>query len=181
MGQDGVEMVFGLAGDRQVAAGWRGRACLKIAELPLGSRPLVRRLFIHLGPPALPGEGETELPVTVGVPVACLPLAPLGSGFFAETRLAIRATDEAGCRAELAAAHLTLVLRMAPGAGVYARFRTVVRVRDVRQTLRFSILHPVDGSTTWGEAAYAPPPPATGGVSARRFTRRMERRSMAVS
>jgi VWFA-related protein len=127
-----------------------------------------RRLVVQLGEPRRASHGQLEIPVTLGVPVASLALTPQGAGYVAETPLAILATDEQGGRADLPPSHLKVRLRTLPKAGTFARFRTTIRVRDVGQTLVFTVLDPAKGSSLWGEAAYAPQGPARKGAVARR-------------
>jgi hypothetical protein len=153
MGRGGFEMVFGLAGAQPVMARRRGMAAVELPVDAAAVRPVVRRLFVRLGEPARAALGGVDLPVTLGVPVAALALTPLGTGFVAETPLEIVATDETGRCTDLPASHLTIVLWGAPGAGTYARFQIVVRIREVGQALRFSVHHAVSGLWTSGEAA----------------------------
>ena len=121
-----------------------------------------RRLIVRLGEPKWAARGQMEIPVTLGVPVESLAFSPQRGqrggygGYSAETPLTIVATDEKGGRADLPAAHLRVSLKTLPAVGTYARFQTVVRVRDIGQKLVFSVLDPVNGSAIWGEALYAP-------------------------
>jgi VWFA-related protein len=115
-----------------------------------------RRLLVRLGQPRRVGRGEMEVPVTLGVPVESLALTPKGSGYVAGTPLAVVEMDEKGGRADLPASRLTVALKAPPRAGTYARFQTVVRVRDVGQRLVFSVQDPVAGTALWGEVEYAP-------------------------
>jgi hypothetical protein len=156
MGREGFEMVFGLAGglpltERRLAA--YGEAAAVGGAVP-------RRLFVRLGEPRpapLSEVCEVEVPVTLGVPLASLALAPVGSGFVAGSPLTIRWVDDQGSSTHLPDSHLTLVLRTLPGAATFARFQTVVRVPGAGRALRFSVLHAGSGLATSGEAAYAPP------------------------
>jgi VWFA-related protein len=127
-----------------------------------------RRLVVQLGEPRRASHGQMEIPVTLGVPVASLALTPRGAGYVARTPLAILATDEKGGRADLPPTHLEVMLRTLPKAGTFARFRTTIRVRNLGQTLVFSVLDPVKGGSIWGEAAYAPQGPARKRAVARR-------------
>src|SRR6185503_20199597 len=115
-----------------------------------------RRLIVRLGEPRWASRGQREIPVTLGVPVEALALTAQRGGYSAETPLSIVATDEKGGRADLPASHLKVALKTLPATGTYARFQTVVRVRDIGQKLVFSVLDPVNGSAIWGEAVYAP-------------------------
>jgi VWFA-related protein len=115
-----------------------------------------RRLIVRLGEPKWAARGQREIPVTLGVPVESLALTAQRGGYVAETPLTIVATDEKGGRADLPASHLKVALKTLPAVGTYARFQTVVRVRDIGQKLVFSVLDPVNGSAIWGQAVYAP-------------------------
>lgn len=124
--------------------------------LLFGGSERERRLIVRLGEPKRARHGEMEIPVTLGVPVESLALSPKGSGYVAETPLAIVAMDEKGGRSDLPPAHLEVALKTPPKAGTYARFQTTVHVRDLRQRLVFSVQDPVDGKAIWGVVDYQP-------------------------
>jgi VWFA-related protein len=117
-----------------------------------------RRLIVQLGEPRRAGRGEMEIPVTLGVPVESLALIPKGSGYMAETPLAVVAMDEKGGRADLPSSKLQVALKAPPKAGTYARFQTAVHVRDLGQRLVFSVQDPVNGRAIWGAVDYKPRP-----------------------
>jgi len=124
--------------------------------LLFGGEERERRLIVQLGEPRRAGRGEMEIPVTLGVPVESLALSPKGSGYIAETPLAVVAMDEKGGRADLPSAHLKVALKTPPKAGTYARFQTAVHVRNLGQRLVFSVQDPVNGTAIWGTADYKP-------------------------
>jgi VWFA-related protein len=126
--------------------------------LLFGGAEKERRLIVRLGAPKAAGRGELEIPVTLGVPVESLALTPKGSGYLAETPLAVAAMDAKGGRADLPGSRLRVDLKAAPAAGTYARFETAIRVRDRAQRLVFSVRDPAAGTSLWGEAEYAPKP-----------------------
>jgi hypothetical protein len=154
MGQDGFEMVFGLAGALPIAAR-RLAACGEAAGA--GATAAALRLFVRLGEPRPAPLGEIEILATLGVPLAALALAPIGSGFVAGAPLAILWMDDQGSCAHLPESHLTVVLRTLPRAATFARFQATVRIPGSGRTLRFSVLHTGSGLRTSGEAACAPP------------------------
>ncbi len=128
------------------------------SALLFGGAEQDRRLIVRLGAPKPAGRGELEIPVTLGVPVESLALTPKGSGYLAETPLAVVAMDDKGGRADLPESRLRVALKGAPAAGTYARFQTAVRVRDRGQRLVFSVQDPLAGTALWGEAVYVPRP-----------------------
>jgi hypothetical protein len=99
-----------------------------------------------------------EVPVTLGVPVEALALTPKGSGYFAETPLAVAVMDGRGGRSDLPGSRLQVEIQKPPAAGTYARFQTVVKLRETRQRLVFTVHDPVEGKAIWGEAAFEPSP-----------------------
>jgi VWFA-related protein len=115
-----------------------------------------KRLIVRLGAPKPAGRGELEIPVTLGIPVELLALTPKGSGYLAETPLAVVAMDDKGGRADLPGSRLRVALKAAPVAGTYARFETAIRVRDRGQRLVFSVQDPLAGTSLWGEARVVP-------------------------
>jgi hypothetical protein len=154
MGQDGFEMVFGLAGALPVAA---GRLAARGEMAGVGAAAAALRLFVRLGEPRPAPLGEIEILVTLGVPLAALALAAIGNGFVAGTPLTVRWMDDRGSCNDLPASHLTVVLRTLPRAATFARFQTLVHIPDTARRLRVSVLHTASGLRTCGEAACAPP------------------------
>jgi VWFA-related protein len=128
------------------------------SALLFGGAEQDHRLIVRLGAPKPVGRGQLEIPVTLGVPVESLALTPKGSGYLAETPLAVVAMDDKGGRADLPESRLQVALKGAPAAGTYARFQTAVRVRDRGQRLVFSVQDPLAGTALWGEAVYVPRP-----------------------
>lgn len=117
-----------------------------------------RRLIVQLGAPRRAGRGQIEIPVILGVPVESLALTPKGKGFLAETPLAVAAMDVQGGRADLPGSRLKVEIKDPPRPGTYARFQTVVRLRDTEQRLVFTIHDPINGSSLWGAADFKPRP-----------------------
>jgi len=113
-----------------------------------------RRLIVQLGEPKRDG-GAFEVPVTLGVPVEALALTPKGKGYLAVVPLAVSTEEADGRRANLSGPQLKVQIAALPQAGTYARFQTVVRLRDPKQRLIFSVHDPVSGHALWGQAQLA--------------------------
>lgn len=111
-----------------------------------------RRLIVQLGEPRRAGRGRLEIPVILGVPVESLTLTPQGQGFIAETPLAVAAMEGQGGRAELPTSRLRVSLKTPPRTGTFARFRTVLMLREAEQRLVFTVQDPLTGAAHWGEA-----------------------------
>jgi VWFA-related protein len=122
------------------------------SALLFGAPEEEKRLIVQLGEPKRAGRKQIEVPVTLGVPVSSLALTPDGDGYIAETPLAVAAVDEKGGRSELPSSKLRVKVKQVPKGGGYARFQTVVKLRDVEQRLVFTVPDPVSGSIIWGEA-----------------------------
>ncbi len=114
-----------------------------------------RKLIVQLGEPKRDGSAF-EVPVTLGVPVEALALTPKGKGYQAVVPLAVSTEEEDGRRANLAGPRLEVKMSALPQAGTYARFQTVVRLRDPKQRLIFSVHDPVSGHALWGQAKLGP-------------------------
>ncbi|HSS47853.1 MAG TPA: hypothetical protein VLX28_02795, partial [Thermoanaerobaculia bacterium] len=119
-----------------------------------------RRLIVKLGEPRRQGR-DFEVPVTLGVPVEALALTPQGKGYLAEIPLSIATLDGDGGRADLPASHLKVSVTALPRSGTYARFQTVVRLRQAGQQLVFTVPDPVSGQALWGQADFRLPSIAT--------------------
>jgi VWFA-related protein len=122
--------------------------------LLFGGKTDDRRLLVTLGEPVR-RSGAFEIPVTLGVPVEALALTAKGKGYFAVLPLAISTEEADGRRANLSGPHLKVQIAALPQAGTYARFQTVVRLRDPKQRLIFSIHDAVSGHALWGQAQLA--------------------------
>jgi VWFA-related protein len=130
----------------------RTQAAMKAESVLLfGGAKDDRRLLVELGLPKR-SRGAFEVPVTLGIPVEALALTPKGKGYAAEIPLAVSTEEEDGRMANLSGPRLRVALASLPPAGTYARFRTVIRLRDPRQHVIFSVHDPVSGHDLWGEA-----------------------------
>lgn len=126
------------------------------SALLFGAPEEVKRLIVQLGEPRKAGRRQIEVPVTVGVPVSSLALTPQGNGYIAEAPLAVAAVDEKGGRSELPTSKLRVLVKEVPKGGGYARFQTLVKLRDAEQRLVFTVHDPVNGTVLWGEATVHP-------------------------
>ncbi|HSN88209.1 MAG TPA: VWA domain-containing protein [Thermoanaerobaculia bacterium] len=126
------------------------------SALLFGAPEEEKRLIVQLGEPKKAGRRQIEVPVTVGVPVSSLALTPEGDGYIAEAPLAVAALDSKGGRSELPTSKLRVRVKVLPQGGGYARFQTVVKLRDTEQRLVFTVHDPVNGTVLWGEATVHP-------------------------
>jgi VWFA-related protein len=132
----------------------RTEAAMKAESVLLfGGAAEERRLIVKLGEARRKGR-DFEVPVILGVPVEALALTPDGKGYLADVPLAVAAMDGKGGRADLPASRLKVAITALPKAGTYARFQTVVRLRDAGQRLVFTVPDPVSGRPLWGEADF---------------------------
>lgn len=126
--------------------------------LHFGGAASDKRLIVQLGAPRRAGRGQVEIPVTLGVPVEALALTPRGSGYIAETPLAVAALDEKGGRIDLPGSRLRVALETPPHAGTYARFQTVLKLRNAGQHLVFTVHDAIQGTALWGDVRFVPQP-----------------------
>lgn len=126
------------------------------SALLFGAQEEEKKLIVQLGEPRKAGRRQIEVPVTVGVPVSSLALTPQGDGYIAEAPLAVAAVDARGGRSELPTSKLRVMVKEVPKGGGYARFQTVVKLRDAEQRLVFTVHDPVNGRVLWGEATVHP-------------------------
>ncbi|HYU31363.1 MAG TPA: VWA domain-containing protein [Thermoanaerobaculia bacterium] len=113
-----------------------------------------RRLIVQLGESKKRGH-NLEVPVTLGVPIEALALTPQGNGYLAEVPLAVAAEDASGRRIDLPALRLKVLVAALPKAGTYARFQTVLLLRDAGHRLVFTVEDPGSGHALWNEAELA--------------------------
>jgi hypothetical protein len=113
-----------------------------------------QRLRVQIGEPKRHGK-IFEVPVTLGVPVEALALTPQEKGYLAEVPAAVLAEGDDGRRADLPGLHLKVLIQGLPQPGTYARFQTIVQLRDLNQRLVFTVRDPVSGHALWEEAQIA--------------------------
>ncbi len=113
-----------------------------------------QRLRVEIGEPKRHGK-IFEVPVTLGVPVEALALTPQEKGYMAEAPAAVLAEGDDGRRADLPGLRLKVLIQDLPQPGTYARFQTVVQLRDLNQRLVFTVRDPVSGHALWEEARIA--------------------------
>jgi VWFA-related protein len=123
--------------------------------LLFGGMPEDRRLIVQLGEAKRKGR-TLEVPVTLGVPVEALSLEPQGEGYRADVPIAVASQDEDGGRADLPRLRLQVAMQALPKAGTYARFQTVLQLRNAKQQLVFTVHDPLSGHALWGEADLVP-------------------------
>lgn len=117
-----------------------------------------RKLIIQLGKPERAGRKEVQVAVTLGVPVDALTFTLKDGGYLAEVPLVVSTLDDKGGRADLPGSTLRVLLQQPPKGTGYARFRTVVRLRNAEQRLVFTLYDQVQGALLWGEAEFVPAP-----------------------
>jgi VWFA-related protein len=110
-----------------------------------------------------------KVPFTLGVPVESLLLTPQGTGFLAELPLAIKAEDFQRRQSDLPPLRLRVTFAERPKNGTYARFRTVLELRNVDQRLVFTVQDPLSGRPLWGQAAIQPTSPCRAGAAGREW------------
>jgi VWFA-related protein len=108
------------------------------------------RLLVELGKPERKG-GAFEVPVTLGVPVEALALTPKGKGYVALVPLAVATEEKDGRRSNLSGPTLQVAVETLPKPGTFARFHTVVRLRDPQQRVIFTIHDASTGQALWGD------------------------------
>ena len=143
----------------------RSQVTLQAASiLVFGGAKEDERLIVQLGAdgetpkgkPARRAAKTVKVPLTLGVPVESLLLTPQGKGFVAELPLAIQAEDGQHRRSDLPPLKLRVRLDEKPKGGTFARFRTVLELRNVDQRLVFTVQDPLSGHPVWGQAAIQP-------------------------
>lgn len=133
-----------------------------------------KRLIVELGAEdRAPGEPAgrkaktIKVPLTLGVPVESLLLRPEGTGYVAELPLAIKAEDTKLRQSDLPPLRLRVLLSQKPKGGTFARFHTVLELRNVAQRLVFTVQDPFSGHPVWGQASIQPSAPNPVGRSGR--------------
>jgi VWFA-related protein len=121
--------------------------------LLFGGAPEDRRLLVQLGKPRRTRLG-LEVPVALGVPAEALVLSADLGGYRMVAPMAVVVLDEKGGRAELRT-EIKLTMAQAPDRpGLYARFETVILLRDAKQRVVFTVPDSVTGRALWGDIEF---------------------------
>ena len=124
--------------------------------LLFGGGPDARTIEVQAGTPRRAGLGRVELPLTLSIPAEALTPSPVDGQYELRARLAIANVDRWGGRSRLLDTPLRLTLPEPPRPGDFARYKTTVEVRRIRQQLTFAVQDETGGGKARGQLEFKP-------------------------
>jgi len=123
-----------------------------------GNAPDSVPLPMKLGPVAITGRREMEVPVALAIPVDAITFVPVNGKYTAELELRISAVDASGARAPVPVIPFTLTTATQPKAGTAARYETKIKMRRMVHHLTVAVFDPQSGKILTAQTDVAPPP-----------------------
>jgi hypothetical protein len=124
------------------------------AEVPIVSETIDVRV-VNVEAVVTDGSGQRVRGLTAR-DFEALSLEPSNKGYQADVPIAVASQDEKGGRADLPRLRLQVAIEKLPQAGTFARFQTVLQLRNEKQQLIFTVHDPLSGHALWGEADLEP-------------------------
>lgn len=121
-----------------------------------GQAPEGQRIKVEMGRPRRTGPSTMSLPVVLHIPAEALTVVPAGGKYVMEATLALGALDRWGGRSDLPVVPLRLTTDQPPRPGDVVRYRTVLKMRNAKQRLVFTLRDSLSGEMLWANLDYKP-------------------------
>ncbi len=121
------------------------------SALLLGNPPGGLQMPIKLGPPTRSRGGDTELPITLGLPVSIMTVVPVDGKYVAQLELRFAASDELGNDSVVPVVPVTLKSDHPPSPGHFVRYDTKLTLRGKANHLVAAIYDPLSGKIATAE------------------------------
>lgn len=125
------------------------------SALLLGSLPDAVPMPMRLGP-LVRTKTETEVPISLGLPVAALTILAVEGKFRAHVDLRFAASDENGNRSDVPDLPVDLTAATPPKANGFVRYNTTLRIRGKAHHLVVAAYDPLSGKIATAEADLTP-------------------------
>lgn len=121
------------------------------SALLFGGFPGAAPLPLKLGTPRKLKRGQTEIPLTLGLPSDLLTVVPHEGKFAAQLELRVAASDANGNSSEMPVIPLTISGDKPPKAGGFVRYDTKITLNGKAANLVLAVYDPVSGKMATGE------------------------------
>ena len=125
------------------------------SALLLGVSPDSELMPMRLGA-LVRAQGETQVPITLGLPVSALTILPVEGKFHAHVDLRFAAADENGNRSDVPDLPVDLTSATPPKANGFVRFDTTLKIRGNARHLVVAAYDPLSGKIATAQADLAP-------------------------
>src|SRR5436305_4610951 len=137
----------------------KGEVSMQVDSAMLfGNAPDALPLPMKLGPAAITGRREMEVPVTLAIPADAITFVPVNGKYTAELELRISAVDAGGARAPVPVIPFTVTTATQPKAGTAVRYETKLKLRRMIHHLTVAVFDPLSGKILTAQTDVAPPP-----------------------
>jgi VWFA-related protein len=121
------------------------------SALLFGNPPDALQMPMKVGTITRPGREETDIPLTLGLPVSLMTVVPVGGKFVAQLELRIAASDDAGNDSEIPVIPVTLTSAQPPVPGHFVKYDTKVKLRGNANHLVVAAYDPLSGKIATAE------------------------------
>jgi VWFA-related protein len=96
--------------------------------------------------------GETEIPITLGLPVSVMTVVPVGGKYASQLELRFIASDGSGNTSEIPVVPVSLSSDHPPVAGKFVRYDTKIKLRGAANHLVVAVYDPLSGKIATAES-----------------------------
>jgi VWFA-related protein len=121
------------------------------SALLFGSPPGALTMPLKLGEIARSKRGETEIPITLGLPVDLMTVVPVGKKFTVQLELRFGASDAAGNTAEIPIVPVTLTSDHPPTPGRVVKYETKIKLNGKADHMVVAAYDPLSGKIATAE------------------------------
>ena len=127
------------------------------SALLFGSFPGALPMPMRLGTPVRTKRGQTEIPVTLGLPADIITAVPVAGKYAAQLELRFAASDDKGNSSEVPVLPLSLSSEKPPAPGKFVRYDTKLTLQGKASHVVVAVYDPLSGKVATAEADIAVP------------------------
>ena len=127
------------------------------SALLFGSFPGALPMPMRLGTPVRTKRGQTEIPVTLGLPADIITAVPVNGKYAAQLELRFAASDDKGNSSEIPVLPLSLSSEKPPTPGKFVRYDTKLTLQGKASHVVVAVYDPLSGKVATAEADIAAP------------------------
>jgi VWFA-related protein len=122
------------------------------SALLFGSPPGGLQMPMKVGTVTRSKRGETEIPITLGLPVSVMTVVPVGGKYASQLELRFIASDGSGNTSEIPVVPVSLSSDHPPVAGKFVRYETKIKLRGAADHLVVAVYDPLSGKIATAES-----------------------------
>jgi VWFA-related protein len=122
------------------------------SALLFGNPPGGLQMPMKVGTVTRSKRGETEIPITLGLPVSVMTVVPVGGKYASQLELRFIASDGSGNTSEIPVVPVSLSSDHPPTAGKFVRYDTKIKLRGAADHLVVAVYDPLSGKIATAES-----------------------------